>query len=226
MASQGQVSNRRHIQGPTVGKVATQGQVGIQIRQRQVGLQVGQRQVWWQASVQVWWRSRQEATRPGKRRREVGLVGGRLLQFQEAWREMTDSTWVNNIIQSGYSIIFDRPPPLRLPPLHDPFNSPEERTDIDTEVRSLLQKRAIEGCSGKGFYSRIFTIPKKTGDLRPVLNLRPLNQFLTAPKFKMETLANICRMLKPGDWLMSIDLSDAFLHVAVHPASCKYLRFG
>ena len=99
---------------------------------------------------------------------------------------MTDSTWVNSIIRAGYSIVFDRPPPLRLPPLHDPFNSPEERKAIDAEVRILLQKKAIEECSGKGFYSRIFTIPKKTGDLRPVLNLRPLNQFLTAPKFKME----------------------------------------
>jgi hypothetical protein len=138
---------------------------------------------------------------------------------------MTDSTWINNIIQSGYSILFDKPPPLRLPPLHDPFNSPEERIAIDAEVRSLLQKRAIEECSGRGFYSRIFTIPKKTGDLRPVLNLRPLNKFLTAPKFKMETLTNICRMLRPGDWMTSIDLSDAFLHVAVHPTSRKYLRF-
>jgi hypothetical protein len=138
---------------------------------------------------------------------------------------MTDSTWINNIIQSGYIILFDKPPPLHLPPLHDPFNSPEEWIAIDAEVRSLLQKRAIEECSGRGFYSRIFTIPKKTGDLRPVLNLRPLNKFLTAPKFKMETLTNICRMLKPNHWLTSIDLSDAFLHVAVHPASRKYLRF-
>jgi hypothetical protein len=138
---------------------------------------------------------------------------------------MTDSTWVNNIIKSGYSIIFNKPPPLRLPPLHAPFNSPEEQKAIDTEVQALLQKKAIEKCSRKGFYSRIFTIPKKTGDLRPVLNLRPLNQFLTAPKFKMETLSNVCRMLRPGDWMTSIDLSDAFLHVSINPAHRKYLRF-
>jgi hypothetical protein len=139
---------------------------------------------------------------------------------------MTSSTWVNKVIQEGYGIIFNKPPPLRLPPLHNPFNSIEEQRAISSEVQSLLQKRAIEECnSGKGFYSRIFTIPKKTGDLRPVLNLRPLNQFINAPKFKMETLSTICRMLKPGDWLTSIDLSDAFLHVSVLPAHKKYLRF-
>jgi hypothetical protein len=132
---------------------------------------------------------------------------------------------MNNIIRSGYSIIVNKPPPLRLPPLHNPYNSPEEQAAISIEVRSLLQKRAIEEGSGRGFYSRLFTIPKKTGDLRPVLNLRPLNEYLTAPKFKMETLSNVCRMLRPGDWMTSLDLSDAFLHVAIHPASRKYLRF-
>ena len=89
----------------------------------------------------------------------------------------------------------------------------------------MIQKRAIEECKGTGFYSRLFTIPKKTGGLRPVLNLRPLNQYMTAPKFKMETIKNICQMLRPGDWLSSIDLSDAFLHVAMAPSSRRYLRF-
>lgn len=41
----------------------------------------------------------------------------------------------------------------------------------------------------------------------------------------METLSNVCRMLRPGDWMTSLDLSDAFLHVAIHPTSRKYLRF-
>lgn len=164
-------------------------------------------------------------TGPGKWGGGVELVGGWLLHFQEAWQEMMDLTWINNIIQSGYNIIFDWPPPLCLPLLHTPFNLPEEQEAIDSEVHTLLWKKAIEECRGKGFYSHIFTIPKKMGDLHPVLNLCPLNQFLTTPKFKMETLNNICRMLKPVDWLMSIDLSNAFLHITVHPSCWKYLCF-
>ncbi|KAI7880022.1 uncharacterized protein EV154DRAFT_540117 [Mucor mucedo] len=39
-----------------------------------------------------------------------------------------------------------------------------------------------------GFYSTIFVIPKKTGSLRPVLNLKQLNQYMQAPHFKMEPL--------------------------------------
>lgn len=41
----------------------------------------------------------------------------------------------------------------------------------------------------------------------------------------METLGSICRMLRPKDWMTSIDLQDAFLHVGIHPHSRKYLHF-
>jgi hypothetical protein len=51
--------------------------------------------------------------------------------------------------------------------------APSERT---RNFESSLQK-AIELVSpaSKGFHSQLFTIPKKTGDRRHVLNLRPLN---------------------------------------------------
>jgi hypothetical protein len=41
----------------------------------------------------------------------------------------------------------------------------------------------------------------------------------------METLKSICHSLKPNDFLTSIDLRDAFLHVPIHPQSQKYLQF-
>ena len=31
--------------------------------------------------------------------------------------------------------------------------------------------------------------------------------------------------LIPGEWVSSIDLSDAYLHIPIHPSSRKYLRF-
>ena len=31
--------------------------------------------------------------------------------------------------------------------------------------------------------------------------------------------------LIPGEWVLSIDLSDAYIHIPVHPNSRKYLRF-
>ena len=44
--------------------------------------------------------------------------------------------------------------------------------------------------SRKTFLSNIFTVPKKNGDLRLVINLKDLNQFLAFHHFKMESFSN------------------------------------
>ena len=42
----------------------------------------------------------------------------------------------------------------------------------------------------------------------------------------METPESIRTSLIPGEWVSSIDLSDAYLHIPIHPNSRKYPRFG
>ena len=41
----------------------------------------------------------------------------------------------------------------------------------------------------------------------------------------MEAILNICQLIHKDDYLTSIDLQDAFLHVVVRHSSRKYLRF-
>ena len=63
---------------------------------------------------------------------------------------------------------------------------------IQKEVDELLAKGAIEPSSGgAGFYSRLFMVPKHTGGLRPILNLKHFNHSMHIPSFKMLTLKNI-----------------------------------
>ena len=71
--------------------------------------------------------------------------------------------------------------------------SKDEAAAIEQEVIALLHKKAIEEAMTPGFTSRLFTIPKSTGDLRPVLNLRPLNRYVPAHSFKMETVKSVCK---------------------------------
>ena len=61
--------------------------------------------------------------------------------------------------------------------------------------------------------------------MRPVINLRPLNQYLKKTHFKMDTLAKVINLVKPNDWAFSVDLSDAYLHVPIFPSHRKFLRF-
>ena len=75
------------------------------------------------------------------------------------------------------------------------------------------------------FYSRLFLVPKPHQRWRPVIDLSRLNTFLHIEKFKMETPESIRTSLIPGEWVSSIDLSDAYLHTPFHPNSRKYPRF-
>ena len=68
-------------------------------------------------------------------------------------------------------------------------------------------------------------IPKKTGDLRVILNLKKINVFIPVQHFRMETLNVILPELRPQDWAVSLDLKDAYLHVPIHPQSRRLLGF-
>ena len=60
---------------------------------------------------------------------------------------------------------------------------------IQKEVDELLAKGAIEPSSGGAdFYSSMFVVPKCTGGLCPILNLKCFNHFMHIPSFKMPTL--------------------------------------
>ena len=100
---------------------------------------------------------------------------------------------------------------------HRPLNS-------HPEVEGQTRHRVVRDCS-PDFYSPLFVIPKRDGGSRPVFNLRKLNEFVHAPHFKMETMSQVLNLVRPGDYMTSLDLSYAFLHVKIHPRSRKYLRF-
>jgi len=98
---------------------------------------------------------------------------------------------------------------------------------VEEEVQKLLRKgaiKAVPNCPGQ-FLSRIFLVPKRDGSYRPVVNLRPLNQFMKGLHFKMESLGMMRDLLRNNDWMASLDLKDAYLSVAIWEHHRKYLRF-
>ena len=66
---------------------------------------------------------------------------------------------------------------------------------------------------------------KASGSWRPVIDLSLLNLKVLKTPFKMETLQSVLLSVRRGDWMVSINLKDAYLQVPMHPESRKYLRF-
>ncbi len=81
---------------------------------------------------------------------------------------------------------------------------------LEQEVISLLRKEAIEVVPPldreSGFYSRYFIVPKKDGELHPILDLRLLNRSVMRLKFKMLTVEQVVSQNRSEDWFVMIDL--------------------
>ena len=75
---------------------------------------------------------------------------------------------------------------------------------------------------GPGFFSRIFTVPKKSGVFCPLTDLKALNEVLKPKRFKMESADSIRATLPPKMWTYSIDLKDSYFQIPLHPKSRKF----
>ncbi|KAL0165908.1 hypothetical protein M9458_037752, partial [Cirrhinus mrigala] len=148
----------------------------------------------------------------------------------EAWQAIPGvSDWVLGIVKRGYSLQFARRPP-RFSGVVPTVVMSRDAHVLRSEVMILLEKGAIEvvhpAQSDSGFYSRYFLVPKKDGTLRPILDLRRLNQALMRRPFKMLTLKQILSHVRSGDWFLSLDLKDAYFHIQIAPHHRRFLRFA
>jgi len=133
-------------------------------------------------------------------------------------------------MQEGLKISFTSPPPLAPSPkwIQVP-RDPERAAALRAEVAALLQKQAIEVVNDAtipGFYSHLFVVPKPGGRWRPVIDLSVLNTFITAPHFRMETARSLRQAVRRDEFAVSLDLTDAYLHVPMNRATRRYLRFA
>lgn len=110
---------------------------------------------------------------------------------------------------------------------------PIEESAVWEEVLALLKKRAIKRLhftqrhpTPRTFVSSIFCVPKRDGGLRPCLNLRPFNEFVTKRHFKLESLQTVYSLLRKNDFMTKIDIKDAYLHIPIAPEHQSFLRFN
>ncbi len=153
-----------------------------------------------------------------------------LVRSLRAWLALpSPSRWLIRTIRLGYAIQFARRPP-RFRGVHFTSVKAVDTHVLRAEIAVLLAKDAIElvppADMRSGFYSPYFIVPKKSGGLRPILDLRVLNRSLHKLPFKMLTQKRIFECVRPRDWFAAIDLKDAYFHVSILPRHRPFLRFA
>ena len=102
-------------------------------------------------------------------------------------------------------------------------------TDIcRVKVKEYLKYKIIQKVTpSQGQYlSDIFPVAKKSlTDHRIIIDLSDLNLLIRKVNFKMDCIPDIMALIRPGDWFVSIDLSDAYFCIAMHLLSMPYLTF-
>ena len=160
---------------------------------------------------------------------KVISVGGRLQSFWQVWQRLGSNPRVVSLLRDGYSLPFrERPHLSRFPLVVSKYANPSKSKALVEARLSLTQKRVVEKVlikSSLGFYNRLFLVPKPNGKWRPILDLSKLNLFLATNTFKMETPETIRLSLQKGEWVTSLDFSDAYFHIPIAQRSRKFLRF-
>ena len=145
------------------------------------------------------------------------------------WLSLGSNPRVVSILREGYQLPFkERPPLARFPVIVSGSSNPSRNKNLSEALHSLGQKQTIEKVSVQsslGFYNWLFLVPKPNGKWRPILDLSQLNLYLAPATFKMETPETIRLSLQQGEWVTSLDFSDAYFHIPINHRSRKYLRF-
>ena len=96
----------------------------------------------------------------------------------EDWEKLTQDVNILSIVQ-GFKIAFSQTPFQYGPPQSAKVNQ-EERLKINSEIKKMLKKGAIQQVKSKPgkFLSNLLLVNKKDGSHRSVINLKVLKNFI------------------------------------------------
>ena len=157
---------------------------------------------------------------------QTSFQAGKLKHFSPQWQAITTDPSILQIV-TGVKIEFiNSVAPMQHYGRPSVFNA-YQHSIVKEEIDKLFAKRVIIPAAQETgeFVSTIFLRPKKDGTHRTILNLKAFNEYIAYHHFKMDTLEAAVNMMRPGCFMASVDLKDAYYTVPIHPSHQKYLKF-
>ena len=144
-------------------------------------------------------------------------VGCRLQTFAQEWQGA--SQWLKTVIQRGFHWTWSGKPPQLHHPRHQVQTNHVHELVLKLEEQGAIYPVVDQPC----FMSRIFAVPKSSGGFRLIVDLSPLNKFISCKKFHMSNHNTLRSCLDVPSWMTSVDVQDAYLHVPVRKSLHKFL---
>ena len=113
------------------------------------------------------------------------------MSLEERWGYVGDDV-AANIMLEGLRPIFHTSPPVSLDPPPEALTSPSQVRSLLEFIPDWLNRGIVREVTERIplFFSRMFTVQKKNGKKRPILDLSCLNKLISTPQFRMETREN------------------------------------
>ena len=156
------------------------------------------------------------------------LVGGRLQPFWQTWARLGAHPRVVTILKEGYVLPFRLKPPLvRHPLVVSGYANSYRNLSLKEAVQNLVGKKAIEMVRVRA--SQLFQQALHSSQTKSEMasSLRPQcsKQIFERKNIQNGNPRDNSVSLHEGEWLSSLDFSDAYFHTQIHTGSRKYLRF-
>ncbi len=152
----------------------------------------------------------------------MAFKAARLSDFTNAWKHIGAPDYILDWIANGVPIPFND--------IHPSFYHPNRPLSrqytefVSAELKKLLQYGVISACQDRPTcVSTINVVPKRGGKLRLVVDLRHLNEFSSAPKFRYENIETVCELVQSNDHLATLDLENGFYHIKVREKHRRFL---
>ena len=155
------------------------------------------------------------------------MIGCCLSLLWHSWRDRGEAPWVVEVLKLEYVIPFHSVLPLSGCHIALDLYSPKSIMGraLEEEIQSLRRKGAVEPVSpSPGFYSHMVAATKASGGWKPIIDLSTLNLLVVKTCFRMETAQSVLHSMRRNDWMVSIDVKDAYFQIPIHPSSHKFLK--
>ena len=100
----------------------------------------------------------------------------------------------------------------------------EFQKELSEIINEFKERNIIQEATNSVICSPFFMIKQKE-KLRPILDLRYLNQSLQYHHFQMENLSTLTQLMTIDSHFCKVDLKDAYLSVPILKEHQKYLGF-